>query len=351
MGAYPAYVVNATTPEQISVVLKWAKKTNIRIVVKSTGHSYAGRSVGYGSLSIWTHHLRGIEYIEDFQPTSCAVEGLVKAARVAAGHTVVDVLLETAKHDAVAITGANPSVGIVGWLTGGGHGPLTQTYGMGVDHLLEATIVTPNGDILLTNACKNPDLFFAMRGGGGGTFGVVTEMVVKVYPSPKTTSHTFTVTSLASTRAAEFYDFLGFIHAELQRLKEGGMQGYYYILGPPSVPTLSFAWRFMAFDKPNGTIQRLMQPIEAYLDIRVDLFIYDQDIKHADTYLAIYNGTYTNEPVATGGSAYGSRLMSPESLADANITAHVLAQIGPSDDASMPNVRCNLPLFSQKRAQ
>jgi hypothetical protein len=338
MGAYPAYVVNATTPEQIGVALKWAQKRNIRIVVKSTGHSYAGRSVGHGSLSIWTHHLLGIAYIEAFQPTACAVKSPLEAARIAAGHTGIDVLLETAKHNAVAITGANPSVGIVGWLTGGGHGPLTQTYGMGVDHLLEATIVTPTGEILLTNACKHPDLFFAIRGGGGGTFGIVTEIVVKVYPSPKTASHTFTVTSLPSTRATDFYDFIGFIHTELQRLKQGGMQGYYYIIGPPSVPTLSFAWRFMVFGKPNGTIQDLMEPIEIYLNARSRLFAYEQDIKYADTYLDIYNGTYTNESVANGGFAYGSRLMSPESLEDANITARVFAQIGPSHDASGPNV-------------
>jgi hypothetical protein len=339
MGAYPAYVVNATLPEHIGVALKWAKEKNIRVVVKSTGHSISGRSIGYGSLSIWTHYLRGIEYIEKFQPTSCAGDGTIKAVRIAAGHTVIDALTEAAKHYVVAITGANPDVGIVGWLTGGGHGPLTQTYGMGVDQLLEATIVTPNGDMHLANPCHNSDLFFAIRGGGGGTFGVVTEVVVKVYPTPKTTSHSFTVASLPSTPSTEFYGFLGFVHAELQRLKEGGMQGYYYVVGPPNVPTLSFAWTFWLFDTPNGTVQSLMKPIEEYLDERTHLFTYHQATKHADTYLDIYNGTYTNEPVATGSSAYGSRLMSAVSLAHANTTAKVLAHIGPSNNASEPNVR------------
>jgi hypothetical protein len=93
-----------------------------------------GRSIGYGSLSIWMHHFRDIEYIEDFRPTSYPFDGSWAAARVAAGHTGGEVQTELAKHNAIAITGANLSVGIVGWLTGGGHGPLTQTYGMGADH-------------------------------------------------------------------------------------------------------------------------------------------------------------------------------------------------------------------------
>jgi hypothetical protein len=337
MGTYPAYVVNTTTTEQVRIALKWAKEKNVRVVIKSTGHSIAGRSVGAGSLSIWTHYLRGIEYTADFTPSSCAGHGTFEAARIAAGHTGIDVLQAMAKQGKVAITGANPSVGIVGWMTGGGHGPLTQTYGMGVDHLLEASIVTPDGELLVTNPCQHSDLFFAIRGGGGGTFGVVTEVVVRVYSSPQTTRHSFSITSFASTSSTEFYGLMGFLHAELQRLKDGGMQGYYYIAGPPIVPTLSFMWTFYLFDKPTGAVEILMEPIEAVLNDRQHLFEWEKDVRYAETYLDIYNGTYTNEPVATGSAAYGSRLMSPKSLADANRTASVLEEIGPSGDATRPN--------------
>ncbi|KAH8722968.1 hypothetical protein GQ44DRAFT_686064 [Phaeosphaeriaceae sp. PMI808] len=336
IGAYPAYVVKATTPQQVSSTLKWASQKNIRVIVKSTGHSYPGRSIGYGSLSIWTHHFRGIEYMENFKSSSCPVEGTMKAVRVAAGHTGIEVQAELAKHNAIIVTGANPDVGLVGWLTGGGHGTLSQTYGMGADNLLEATIVTPNGDIIHANPCQTPELFFAIRGGGGGTYGVVTEVVVKAFPSPKTTSHTFRVMSLSNT-ATEYYDFLGFLHVEMQRLKEGGMQGYYVIVGPPVVPTLSFTWTFMAYDKPQGTVESLMKPIETYLNNRAGSFQYDQKITHADKYFDIYNDGYNNEAVATGDSAYGSRLLSPESLSNATLTAKLLAQIGPSSDAAKPN--------------
>jgi hypothetical protein len=253
IGNYPAYVVNATTASQVSAALVWASARNIRVVVKATGHSYQGRSTGYGSLSIWTHHMRGIDYIPSFKSTSCLYEIPLTAVRVAAGHTNIEVQEEVARHGMAIVTGANPSVGLIGWLMGGGHGPLSTSYGMGADNLLEVTVVMPDGKVVLANPCRKEDLFFAIRGGGGGTFGVVTEVVVRTFPTPKTTAHTFQVRAISSSTSPEFYDFLGFVHADLQRLKEGGMQGYYLVVGPPIVPTVSFSWTFLLYDKPSGT--------------------------------------------------------------------------------------------------
>lgn len=347
IGAYPAYIVNATTSSQVGATLKWASTWNIRIIVKSTGHSYPGRSIGFGSLSIWTHHLRNIEYLEDFGPTACESPNTTyTAARIAAGHTVLEVQAAVAKHGAIAVTGANPDVGVIGWLTGGGHGPLSRTYGMGADNLLEATIVTPDGTSRLANPCNNADLFFAIRGGGGGTFGVVTEIVVRTYPTPRTTSHTFQLTSRQSNASTEFWDLIAFLHTEMPRLKKGGMQGYYFIVGPPVVPTLSFLWTFQLFDQPNGTVEELMEPIATYLNQRVQLFAWQSNLTYADTYFESYiSGGINNELVANGGSAYGSRLLTPESLADAQLTAKVFADIGPTTDASKPNVSL-LPIKS-----
>ncbi|KAH7069699.1 hypothetical protein BKA63DRAFT_87927 [Paraphoma chrysanthemicola] len=344
LGAYPAFVVKATTPKQIGAALKWAGENNVRVIVKSTGHSYPGRSIGYGSLSIWTHHFRGIEYIEKFKPTSCPVDKPLQAARVAAGHTGIEVQAEMAKHNAIIVTGSNPDVGIVGWVTGGGHGPLSTTYGMGADNLLEATVVTPEGRVLTANPCQNTEIFFALRGGGGGTYGVVTEVVFRAFPTPKTTAHTFQMVSISANASAEYYAFLGFIHVEMKRLKEGGMQGYYFIAGPPIAPSLGFLWYFHLYDKPAGTVEKLMAPVEAYLKARPHLFAYEQNITHADAYYDEFQYT-TNELVAQGGSAFGSRLLSADSLSNANLTAKVLAEIGPTADASKPNAPVTNPLL------
>jgi hypothetical protein len=340
-GNYPVFVLNATTPEQISTALTWAGGKDIRVVIKATGHSYQGRSTGRSRLSIWTHHMRGIKYLPFFAPTSCpSYDGdILTAVRVAAGHTNIEVQEEVANHGMAIVTGANPSVGIVGWTMGGGHGPLSTSYGMGADNLLEAIIVTPDGRILLANPCVNRELFSAIRGGGGGTFGVVTEVVIRAFPTPKTTIHTFRIISFSHDRSKEYYEFLGFLHAEISRLKEGGMQGYYFIAGPPIVHTLSFQWTFVLLDKPKGTVEALMKPINGYLDQWKELFSWTGDIKHTDTYLEAHKVCFQNEDVANGGSAYGSRLLSPESLKDADMTAKVFAEIGPSNDASRPNVR------------
>jgi len=108
IGGYPVYVVDARTEEHVAEALKWAGEKNVRVVVKATGHSHQGRSTGYGSLSIWTHNLHGIEYIQDFRPTHCPTNGSQPAARIGAGETGGDIQREMAKHNMVVVTGADP---------------------------------------------------------------------------------------------------------------------------------------------------------------------------------------------------------------------------------------------------
>lgn len=342
VGAYPAYVVNATTSYRVAKALIWAGKKNIRVVVKATGHSYTGRSIGHGSLSIWTHNLRGMDYIEDYEPKDCPAAGAFDAVRVAAGHNNGEIQAYLGPYGKVIVSGTNPSVGIVGWLTGGGHGYLSSTYGMGSDNLLEASLILPSGEVITANPCLNTDLFFAIRGGGGGTFGVVTSVVLKTHPSPQTTMHIFSISSLPDTTETEFWDAMGWLHTQLQRLKDGGMAGYYYIVGPPAHPSLSFLWSFMLFDKPAGTVEELMRPIEAYLTHRADLFAYTSNTTSTLTYFDIAQA-FPNEAVANGGSAYGSRLLSSSSLSSATANAEALRSVGPSSDFANPNVRLPSP--------
>lgn len=338
IGEYPVYVVNATTAEQVSEALKWAGKKGVRIVVKNTGHSYPGRSTGYGSLSIWTHNFKGIAFHDDFQPKSCPLNGTQMAATISAGETGASVLAELANYSAIVVGGANPDVGIMGWFTGGGHGQLSSTYGMGADNLLEATVVTTTGDILTTNACLHPELFFAIRGGGGGTYGVIIEAVMKAYPTPQTTVHTLRLGSISPSISSQYWDLMAFIHSELPRLKDGGMQGYYAMAGPPLAPTLSFLWFFYLYDKPNGTAEALFAPIKARLDSAPELFIYQVNISSTPTFYDMYGSESANELVATGGSAYGSRLLPKRSLVDdVNAVAKVFAEIGPSANATKPS--------------
>jgi FAD/FMN-containing dehydrogenase len=71
-----------------------------------------------------------------------------------------------------------------GWAQGGGHGALSSYYGLGADQVLEYKVVTADGSLVVANKISNPDLFWALRGGGPSTFGVVVEATIKVYPQP-----------------------------------------------------------------------------------------------------------------------------------------------------------------------
>lgn len=107
---------------------------------------------------------------------------------------------------------------------------LSSTYGMGSDNVLEATIVTPDGHVVTTNACNHPELFYAIRGGGAGTYGILTSVVMKAYPSPRTTYWTLVVPLLDPSSESEFYDVLAWFYSDLPRLKKSGLQGYHMLL-------------------------------------------------------------------------------------------------------------------------
>jgi hypothetical protein len=209
---------------------------------------------------------------------------------------------------------------------------------MGADNLLEATIVAPNGDILTINPCQHSDLFFAVRGGGGGTFGVITSAVIRTFPSPQVTSNLLAI-SYKGNNTREYWDMIAYLHAELPRLKEGGDSGYYFqgydsgLLGtsPSGSPSLAYLGLFSVYNKPNGTIEKLHAPIEDYLAKRRHLFTYLSNYTSVPNY-HLFAQSFKNEDVATGGGAYGSRLMSAESLSDAKRTADVFSQVGPSGD-------------------
>ncbi|KAM3065110.1 hypothetical protein ACMFMG_006131 [Clarireedia jacksonii] len=182
IGAYPQYIINVTKAEQIATALKWATSKNIRVIVKGTGHDLNGRSSGAYSLSIWTHHLKNISF-DDAWPVPGSNE-TASAIIAGSGNVWGDVLSYALGHDRAVCTGADKTVGLGGYIQGGGHGPLSSTYGLASDQVLQATVVTPTGEILVANDVQNTDLFWAIRGGGGGQFGVVTEFVMLTYPAP-----------------------------------------------------------------------------------------------------------------------------------------------------------------------
>ena len=161
---YPIYVVNATCAEDVKKGIDFAKEKNVRLVVKGTGHDYLGRSSAPNALSIWTRHIQGLTFHDGFKPKGCRTKIITSAVTVAAGVPMLKIDEQAHLRNLTIVGGGAGTVGIGGYLTGGGHSALSSTYGLAVDQVLEMEIVTPGGDILAINECQNTDLFWAMRG-------------------------------------------------------------------------------------------------------------------------------------------------------------------------------------------
>ncbi|CAG8263694.1 unnamed protein product [Penicillium salamii] len=200
LGNSPVYSIDATRRQDVATGIKFAKANNIRLVIKNTGHDISLRSQGYGSLSIWLRNLRsGLEFHKVFSPSngSCETNWNGSAISIGGGYVWQDVYDFAAKRGHVVVGGADPTVGCIGgYLQGGGHGSLSHEFGLATDQVLEYQVVLASEKIVTANSCQNNDLFTALRGGGGGTYGVVVSATIKTYPTRPTLYNSLTITGL-----------------------------------------------------------------------------------------------------------------------------------------------------------
>lgn len=133
LGSYPPFVVKISTVSQIQATLNFARNHNIRLVIKNTGHDYLGKSLGAGALSVWTHNLKNIEFVPEYQSDS-GYKGPV--LKVGAGVTVREVYKKAHENNVTALGGICESVGFAGgYIAGGGHTPMSGYYGMAADNV------------------------------------------------------------------------------------------------------------------------------------------------------------------------------------------------------------------------
>ncbi|KAK6983987.1 cytokinin dehydrogenase 11 [Favolaschia claudopus] len=184
-GSVSSYFIDVRNAADVIAAFKFSSQTSIPLVVKNTGHDYKGRSSAPNSLALWTHNLKNMSYQPAFVPERCPKNHLSQpAATFGAGVQWAEAYEFADVHNITLVGGTDRSVGVVGgWLQGGGHSVLSNTMGLGVDRVLQFKVVTPDGIFRVANACENEDLFFALRGGGGGTFGVVLEATLLASPA------------------------------------------------------------------------------------------------------------------------------------------------------------------------
>jgi FAD/FMN-containing dehydrogenase len=205
-----AYAVAARTTSDVVAGVRFAREHHMRLVVKGTGHDYLGRSNAADSLLVWTHGMRTVTVDDAFVPRGCAPSTPpLPAVTVEAGVRWLEAYDEvTTKHHRYVQGGGCTSVGAAGgFLQGGGFGSWSKKYGIAAASMLEAEVVTASGETIVANSCQHQDLLWALKGGGGGTFGIVTRATLMTHPLPSTFG--WVAGTVKARSAAAFLDLIG----------------------------------------------------------------------------------------------------------------------------------------------
>lgn len=187
----PQAIVRVADERDVATAVRFAADTGVQPTARSGAHSFAGFSSSTGMI-IDVGALNAAHMTPDRS-----------SVRAGAGATILDVYRETWNGGQMAIAGGLcPTVGLAGLTLGAGYGMFCREYGMTCDRLVEAQIVTADGQLRTANASENADLFWASRGGGGGNFGVVTSLTYVPIPADRTANHTSLVFPWSVARRA-----------------------------------------------------------------------------------------------------------------------------------------------------
>ncbi len=165
----PAAIVRCATADDVAAAVGLAAQRNLLVSIKGGGHNIAGNAVCDGGLTIDLSQMNAVH-----------VDPVARTARVGAGATLGAVDRETQKLGLATPLGINSTTGVAGLTLGGGFGWLSRRLGLTIDNLLSADVVLADGTRVTASASENPDLFWAIRG-GGGNFGVVTSFQYRLH--------------------------------------------------------------------------------------------------------------------------------------------------------------------------
>lgn len=165
---HPALIVAATGVADVAAAVRYARQSGLRVAVQATGHGV--RRPADGALLILTGQMNHVE-----------VDPVSETAWVECGAQWKTVLAAAHPYGLAPLLGSSPEVGAIGYTLGGGMGWLARKYGMAVDSVRRFDVVTPEGEFVRASDSENSELFWALRGGGGG-FGIVVGMEIELYP-------------------------------------------------------------------------------------------------------------------------------------------------------------------------
>lgn len=179
------YAVAAKSTSDIVAAVDFARRQNLLLVVKGGGHSYQGTSNAADSLLIWTRHMNSISVHDAFVPRGCTSIAPKQAVTIEAGAMWMQAYdAVTTRHGRYVQGGGCTTVGVAGLIQSGGFGSFSKRYGSAAGSLLEAEVVTADGQVCVANPCTNADLFWGIKGGGGGSLGVISKVTLETHELP-----------------------------------------------------------------------------------------------------------------------------------------------------------------------
>ena len=220
----PGLVVRARNADDVKAAVTFAHDNRLLIAVRSGGHQIAGHAVADGALLLDLSQMRAVEVNPD-----------ERTARVQPGATLGDLDAATQAHGLAVPTGINSTTGIAGLTLGGGFGWISRSFGLTIDNLRSAEVVTAAGVIVRASPGGHPDLFWALRG-GGGNFGVVTEFEFDLHPvGPEVTAGLIVHPFDAAPTLLRAYD-------RLAKAAPDGLTIWAVMRKAPPLPFLPEAW-------------------------------------------------------------------------------------------------------------
>ncbi|KAI1496234.1 FAD binding domain-containing protein [Biscogniauxia marginata] len=314
LGYHVAYTINATEVSDIQAAIRFVQKHNIRLVIRNTGHCYLGKSTGAHALAIWTRHIKSLDLVEEYSGTNYTGP----AIKIGAGVEGLEAYEFAHSHGLMIVGGNAPTVGLAGGFTqGGGIGLLSSKFGLSADQVLEWEVVTGTGKFVTASAQENPDLFWALRGGGGSTYGVVVSMTVKAFPETSISAAYMTVIKNGTNEDA-LYSSLGTFLQSLPELVDAG--AWVVFVATPQVFLIMPA---MAPGLHPTELDGYLQPFMDKMD-QAGL-VYDYSSAEYPDFLAGYRHNSATSTWNVSDNNLGGRLI-PRELVNDNSSTEALVE-------------------------
>ncbi|KAF2667400.1 FAD-binding domain-containing protein [Microthyrium microscopicum] len=250
---HATYRIDVKTVDEVKAALEFVKKHNIRLSILNSGHDFLGRNDAPNGLVIVTTALKGMKILTDFKPTAEGVPAVNTSTKVVplssapaeswltfgVGYNTGELNEHLRSSKLMTLGAAHEGVSVAGgWGQTGGHSPLSPRYGLGADQFVEFKVITADGKLRVANAVSEPDLFWALRGGGGGSWGVVVEATVKAFPSPRMASSMLLINTTDFKDTKSVYKAAAWLHTKFPEFADQGM-GMYYDIYPNAMTVVT----------------------------------------------------------------------------------------------------------------